>query len=107
MRKLVGWTASLIALAVVFLIYEQLAVQVSSPSGPIVQSMMQDGADQVATDAVAQYRITQRHGTSTDRCAQAMSVTAAYLQAKNESQYGAWKLTEKKDCKAAGLPEMP
>jgi hypothetical protein len=35
-----------------------------------------------------------------------MMVVAAYLQAKDETNYAAWKKTEIADCKAAGMPDM-
>jgi hypothetical protein len=105
MRNKVAGIAMAIASIVVFIIVFQLSNEVSSPSGPIVQSMVQDGADQVARDAVTQYGIAARSGTATDRCVQAMSVTAAYLQAKDESHYKSWKAVERSDCAAAGVPQ--
>lgn len=59
----------------------------------------------VAADAVAQYEIAKRNGSAVDACVQAGMVSAAYLQAKNEAQYAAWKATEKADCKLAGVPQ--
>jgi len=78
---------------------------INSPSGPVVQSMMQDTEDQVASDAVTQYNITARSGSATDRCVQAGIVTAGYLQAKNETKYSSWKAVQRRDCKAAGFPD--
>ncbi len=37
-------------------------------------------------------------------CVQAMSVSASFLQGKDEANYAAWKKTEKEDCERAGLP---
>ncbi len=59
--------------------------------------------DQVATDAVAQYGIAKRQGDTMQICSQAGMVSAAYLQAKNETKYREWKAIEKGDCAAAGL----
>ena len=59
---------------------------------------------QVAQDALDQYKIAAQHGTAMDRCVQAGFVTAAFLQAKDESNYALWKHTEKDDCAAAGVP---
>jgi len=79
--------------------------QFSSPTGPVVESQMQDIADKVANDAVDQYKIAARSGSSMDRCVQAGMVTAAFLQAKNETQYSSWKRVEHKDCNEAGIPQ--
>ena len=59
--------------------------------------------NQVADDAVKQYGIASRSGTAMDVCVQAGFVTAAYLQAKDESNYRRWKEIEKTDCEKAGL----
>jgi len=60
--------------------------------------------NQVASDAVKEYEIAQRNGTRMDACVHAGLVAAAYLQAKNESDYRQWKAIERTDCSAAGLP---
>lgn len=60
--------------------------------------------DQVATDAVAQYEIAKRQGDLMQTCVHAGMVSAAYLQAKDEANYQAWKKTEKAICRKAGLP---
>ena len=65
---------------------------------------MQDIHDQVASDAVQQYEIARRNGTAIDVCVRAGLVSAAYLQAKNESSYQHWKQIEKDTCTAAGIP---
>lgn len=59
--------------------------------------------DQVAADAVKQYKIAKRNGSAMDACVQAGLVTAAYLQAKDESSYQLWKITESTDCARAGI----
>lgn len=66
---------------------------------------MQRISDQVARDAVTQYQMARRSGTAMDVCVQAMSVSAAYLQAKDELHYAAAKKAEMSDCKRAGMPQ--
>ena len=60
---------------------------------------------QVASDAERQYEIARNHGNEMDICVQAMSVSAAYLQAKDDTSYARWKRIEKADCERAGLPQ--
>lgn len=69
-----------------------------------VDSQMQSIQNKVAEDAVKQYEIASRSGGAIDKCVQAGLVSAAYLQAKNESEYSHWKTIEKLDCSAAGAP---
>jgi len=59
---------------------------------------------QVADDAVSQYRITKASGSAIDQCVQAGMVAAAYLQAQNQTSYSVWKQTEAADCARAGVP---
>jgi hypothetical protein len=59
--------------------------------------------NQVSADAVKQYNIVKASGTPIDICVQAGMVTAAYLQAKDNGNYAAWKRTEAVDCAAAGI----
>ena len=59
---------------------------------------------QVADDAVSQYRITKTSGSAIDQCVQAGMVAAAYLQAQNQASYSVWKQTEAADCARAGIP---
>jgi hypothetical protein len=61
--------------------------------------------DQVASDAVSQYNIAKQQGDSMQICIQASLVSAAYLQAKDETNYQTWKKTEAEDCKRAGVPQ--
>lgn len=58
---------------------------------------------QVASDTVAQYQIAKRSGEPMDACIHAGMVTAAFLQAKDEANYQAWKKTEQDDCAKAGI----
>lgn len=69
------------------------------------RSNMEDIRDQVADDAVAQYRIAERNGTAMDKCVHAGLVSAAYIQAHDEENYRLWKAVEKKDCEAAGVQQ--
>lgn len=69
-----------------------------------VGSQMQIIENKVASDAVDQYRIAEREGDKMQICAQAGMVAAAFLQAKNESEYDQWKATEHAKCKLAGVP---
>jgi hypothetical protein len=64
---------------------------------------LQNISDKVAQDAVDQYNIAARSGSAMDRCVQAGMVTAAFLQAKNNPAYSEWKVTETRDCAAAGV----
>ena len=67
---------------------------------------MQKIYNQVATDAVKQYEIAKRNGaTPIDICVQAGLVSAAYLQAQDESNYSTWKGIEKSGCALAGVPQ--
>src|ERR1019366_5331162 len=101
MRKLLVAILSLCAIVGTFVILSQL----SSPTGPVVETQMQSIADKVASDAVDQYQITAKSGGPMDRCVQAGMVSAAFLQAKNDAQYSTWKKIERKDCKAAGVSQ--
>ena len=58
---------------------------------------------QVAQDMTEQYNIAKRSGDKMQTCVQAGLVAAAYLQAKDESNYNKWQRTKKRDCKAAGV----
>ncbi|MBP0625410.1 hypothetical protein [Cupriavidus consociatus] len=58
----------------------------------------------VASDAVAQYQIVKQHGDRVDICVHAGLVAAAFIQAKDESNYARWKEVERVDCRAAGVP---
>jgi hypothetical protein len=101
MRKFVGAMLAVCSTIVFFVILSQVA----SPTGVVVQSEMQDIEDKVAKDAVDQYDIAARSGNAIDRCVHAGLVAAGYLQAKDEAHYKTWKATERRDCRAAGMPE--
>ncbi len=58
----------------------------------------------VATDAEKQYIIAKSNGSAMDACVQAGLVAAAYLQAKDESNYRRWRQAEVYDCDRAGVP---
>lgn len=58
---------------------------------------------QVANDAVKQYNIAKTSGTPMDVCVQASMVSAAYLQAKDDTNYAKWKQLEAADCSAAEI----
>jgi hypothetical protein len=59
----------------------------------------------VAADSVEKYNIAKRQGSPVDVCVHAGLVAAAFLQAKDEGNYAAWKATEKRDCMNAGVPK--
>ncbi len=69
-----------------------------------VNQNMAQITNKVATDAVQQYEIAKRQGDPIQICVQAGFVSAAYLQAKDEVNYQAWKATERGDCRRAGVP---
>lgn len=90
------------------------ALQAAAPAAPVQpnpraptaqQSAMAEIHDQVITDALEQYRITTQHGSQIDRCVHAQLVGAAILQAKKEQLYADWKVRERQECAAAGLPQ--
>jgi hypothetical protein len=70
----------------------------------LAKSQMHSIENQVAQDAVNQYEIAAREGDPMQKCVQAGMVSAAYLQAEDESNYKLWKATEKADCAVAGVP---
>lgn len=69
-------------------------------------SQMDSVALQVAKDTEVQFGIASHHGDKMQICVQAVMVSAAYLQGKDEASYGKWKTIEKHDCKQAGMPSM-
>jgi hypothetical protein len=66
-------------------------------------SDMQKLVQQVASDTIKQYDMAKRSGNAIDVCAQAGMVSAAFLQAKDDVNYQAWKKVEKADCRKAGM----
>jgi len=69
-----------------------------------VKSEMQKIENQVAADVVEQYEIAKKNGTAMDAYVAAATVSAAYLQAKDEENYKKWKAIEKEEAKRAGMP---
>lgn len=67
-------------------------------------AFLDDVHAKVASDAVVQYEIAKRNGTPIDRAVHAGIVAAAYLQAKDETNYAKWKAIEKADTEAANSP---
>lgn len=67
------------------------------------RSRIEDIHKQVSDDAVKQYEIAKRGTDKMQTCVQAGFVVAAYLQAKDESNFTKWQEIERKDCAAAGL----
>jgi hypothetical protein len=61
--------------------------------------------DKVMADRVEQYNMTKRHGSPMELCVEARRVAGAYLEAKQEAFYATWKDVERRDCKAAALPD--
>lgn len=57
----------------------------------------------VASDFKKQYEISRKSGSSIDVCVHAGLVAAAYLQARDDSNYQLWKSKERSDCLIAGL----
>jgi hypothetical protein len=70
-----------------------------------VEQEMDKIHNKVADDAVEQYNIAKRGGDKMQTCVQAGFVAAAYLQAKDETNYNKWKDIERTDCEAAGVPK--
>jgi hypothetical protein len=82
-----------------------VAILILGGCDELAKSQMESIEDQVAQDAVKQYEIAARQGDAMQKCVQAGFVSAAYLQAKDESNYNLWKAKEKVDCALAGLPQ--
>lgn len=84
---------------------QYLNVDLGSSSGLEGQSnaSLEEIHKQVARDAMKQYEITMRNGSAMDRYVQASMVAAAFLQAKDEVNYKAWKSIEKLDAIEAGV----
>ena len=68
-----------------------------------VDAQMDSTYDKVSEDMIAQYEIAKKQGDAVQTCVQAGMVSAAYLQAQDETKYNEWKAIEKSDCKAAGI----
>ena len=57
----------------------------------------------VAEDVRAQYMMVRRNGNAVEMCVYAGLVAAAYLQARDEAHYAAWKQAEANDCRHTGI----
>lgn len=68
-----------------------------------VKKEMEKMEDQVAADFVEQYNIAVRNGSAMDAYAAAGMCAAAFLQAKDETNYQKWKKIEAEHGKAIGL----
>jgi hypothetical protein len=71
----------------------------------VAKNQMQQIENQVADDAVRQYEIAKRQGDKMQTYTQASFVVAAYLQAKDESNYNKWKAIEDSCAKTVGLSQ--
>ncbi|MBS0564950.1 MAG: hypothetical protein JSR87_10885 [Proteobacteria bacterium] len=60
----------------------------------------------VAQDFESQYNMAKQSGTLMDVCVRAGLVAEGYLQAGDQPNYTRWKGIQKRDCGAAGLPDM-
>ncbi len=71
----------------------------------IADDQLQAINDKVAADTVEQYNIAKTSGgSSIDLCVQAGMVAAAFLQAKNDTEYSRWKMQQDSDCRVAKVP---
>ena len=106
MMKIIG--ISVVAFIVgLFVIGGVIRVSLNSGSAQEqTNTVLEDIRNQVATDAVKQYEIANRQGDKMQICVQAGFVSAAYLQAQNESSYRNWKDIQEMDCKRAGLSQF-
>ena len=72
----------------------------------LAQNQLDGIKAKVAEDAVKQYEIARSSGgNAIDICVQAGLVSAAYLQAQDQTNYAIWKSRETADCSAAGIPK--
>lgn len=98
--KTIGCVVTLL----IFVLLFSCMTKLTGPNSDLVAHQLQETHDKVARDAVDQYNIAARSGTTMDRCVQAGLVAAAFLQAQDQSNYAQWKSTEQSDCAAAGVP---
>lgn len=68
-----------------------------------VQVLDETAKNKVVDDTLTQYDIAKKQGDAMQICVQAGMVSAAYLQAHNDTEYSKWKDIEKQDCAAAGI----
>lgn len=71
--------------------------------GPVNSSFMQQIENQVARDAVKQYEIAKKNGSTVDAYVAAGLVKAAYLQAEDEENYQKWHKIEQDLARQLGL----
>lgn len=70
----------------------------------IIDTQMDPIYQKVIDDSLHEYEIVKKNGDKMETCVHAGMVKAAYLQAKDESNYKKWNDVEKTDCKKAGMP---
>lgn len=70
------------------------------------EGQLQEIHNKVSADAVAQYEMVKESGSKMERCVQAQTVAASFLQAKDQENYKKWQEVKKADCKSAGLPDL-
>ena len=87
--------------AIIIIVGSIIAVSVTSDS--VVTSTMQDIENQVAADAVKQFEIAKKNGSTMDAYSAASMVKAAYLQANDEENYQKWHDIEQDLAKQLGL----
>lgn len=73
------------------------------PSGEEVQSSVDDLYTQQAVDYEEQYQMLQKEGDPVELCVRAGFVAEAYLQARDNDNFGKWHAIEEADCAAAGI----
>jgi hypothetical protein len=75
-----------------------------------VQDAQSDAADNMmgslVEDQIEVYEIAKKNGDKMQTCVQAMGIAQGFLQAKDEESWKAWKVKEKEDCAAAGMPSL-
>lgn len=98
MKKVIGF---IIMIIVVVLLFKML----NGVTKNVAESNMTEIQNRVAADAENQYGIAKRQGDKMQIYVQAGMVSAAYLQAGDETNYRKWKEIEKKDGKAVGITE--
>lgn len=103
MGKAIKWLAGIFVVFVVIGLLMPTQDEVMTQIQEDGAALMRDIENQVAADAVAQYRIVERNGSAMDKCVQAGMVAAAFLQANDEGSYSTWKATERTECAAAGI----
>ena len=95
------------SVAIIFLVISAILIWFVYGGGIKKQAStnMDSAYQKVSDDAVAQYNIAKAQGDKIQICVQAGFVSAAYLQAQNQSSYNNWKDIQKMDCERAGIPQ--